>query len=302
MGAITFEQAGTAIPGCASIATHPSGASATVTCQTVFAGSASTLSAVFTPTPAAQVTGSDSTAVGFVLGRAATTATMTLPAQVTLGKRLTLTAQGRPAGGHHRRLTDRRRRLPGRHEGDQGLRAGAGRRDRPLRGEATRRSAATRSPPSTSATATSPAPAPRVHKLAVVVPKPTGYRQLADDLDVPVQAALHPGGDARGDRRAARADDLGRVLGQRLPPARATSTRSRARPAASTARARTSTSPSASLGRKLGVGATLTVRLTHPGWLGKYYSFVVRHGRKPKIDTACLAVGQAKPGAGCTPR
>ena len=55
-------------------------------------------------------------------------------------------------------------------------------------------------------------------------------------------------------------------------------------------------------GRKLGVGATLTVRLTHPGWLGKYYSFVVRHGRKPKINTACLAVGQAKPGAGCTPQ
>jgi hypothetical protein len=55
-------------------------------------------------------------------------------------------------------------------------------------------------------------------------------------------------------------------------------------------------------GDKLGVGATLTVRLTHPGWLGKYYSFVVRPGREPKIDTACLAVGQTKPGAGCTPR
>ena len=54
-------------------------------------------------------------------------------------------------------------------------------------------------------------------------------------------------------------------------------------------------------GRKLGIGATLTVRLTHPGWC-KYYSFVVRHGRKPKIETACLAAGQTKPGAGCTPR
>ena len=53
-------------------------------------------------------------------------------------------------------------------------------------------------------------------------------------------------------------------------------------------------------GRKLAVGARLTVRLTHSGWLGKYYSFVVRQGHKPKIDTACLAVGQAKPGAGCT--
>ena len=39
----------------------------------------------------------------------------------------------------------------------------------------------------------------------------------------------------------------------------------------------------------------------HPGWLGKYYSFVVRHGREPKIDTACLAVGQTKPDTGCAP-
>ena len=54
-------------------------------------------------------------------------------------------------------------------------------------------------------------------------------------------------------------------------------------------------------GRKLWAGATLTIRLTHSGWLGKYYSFVVRHGRTPLIDTACLAVGQTKPGAGCTP-
>ena len=99
MGAITFEQAGTAIPGCASIATHPAGASATVTCQTAFAGSASTLSAVFTPSPDAQVTGSDSSAVGFVLGRAVTATTMHVPAHVTLGKRLTVTAKVVPQAG-----------------------------------------------------------------------------------------------------------------------------------------------------------------------------------------------------------
>ena len=90
------------------MATHPEGASATVTCQTTFAGSSSTLSAVFTPAPGAQVTGSDSTAVGFVLGRAATTATMSLPARVTLGKRLNLTAKVAPTGRHHGRLADRR--------------------------------------------------------------------------------------------------------------------------------------------------------------------------------------------------
>jgi hypothetical protein len=36
--------------------------------------------------------------------------------------------------------------------------------------------------------------------------------------------------------------------------------------------------------------------------LGKYYSFVVRRGHTPKIDTACLAVGQVMPGAGCGPQ
>ena len=99
MGAITFEQAGAAIPGCASVVTHPAGASATVTCQTTFAGSSSTLSAVFTPAPGSQVTGSGSTAVGFLLGRAASTAAVALPSRVTLGKRLTMTATIDPQAG-----------------------------------------------------------------------------------------------------------------------------------------------------------------------------------------------------------
>jgi hypothetical protein len=55
-------------------------------------------------------------------------------------------------------------------------------------------------------------------------------------------------------------------------------------------------------GRSLGVGAQLTVRMTHRSWLGKYYRFVVRHGRKPRIVTSCLAVGVSQPGIACTPR
>ena len=99
-GVVTFEQAGIAIPGCASITTHPSGATATITCQTTFVGSASTLSAVFTPSSGAPVTGSDSTVVGYVLDRAATALTMKLPAHVTIRKRLTLTAKVVPRGRH----------------------------------------------------------------------------------------------------------------------------------------------------------------------------------------------------------
>jgi hypothetical protein len=51
---------------------------------------------------------------------------------------------------------------------------------------------------------------------------------------------------------------------------------------------------------RLGVGASLTVRLTHRGWLGKYYRFVIRAGHKPKITTACLAVGVTRPAVRCT--
>jgi hypothetical protein len=53
---------------------------------------------------------------------------------------------------------------------------------------------------------------------------------------------------------------------------------------------------------KLGVGDRLTVRLTHRRWLGKYYRFVIRPGRKPKIVTSCLAVGVTRPSVACTPR
>jgi hypothetical protein len=42
--------------------------------------------------------------------------------------------------------------------------------------------------------------------------------------------------------------------------------------------------------------------VTHKNWLGKYYRFVVQHGRKPRIVTSCLAVGVSQPGIACTPR
>jgi hypothetical protein len=51
--------------------------------------------------------------------------------------------------------------------------------------------------------------------------------------------------------------------------------------------------------RQLRTGATITIRLTHPHWVGKYYSFKIRAGRPPSIDLSCLAVGKATPGVGC---
>lgn len=51
--------------------------------------------------------------------------------------------------------------------------------------------------------------------------------------------------------------------------------------------------------RNLRAGSKITIRLTHPQWLGKYYSFTIRAGHPPLIHEACLAVGGTVPGSGC---
>ena len=299
-GVVTFEQAGTAIPGCASITTHPSGATATITCQTTFVGSASTLSAVFTPSSGAAVTGSDSTVVGYVLDRAATAVTMNLPAHVTIRKRLTLTAKVVPQAGTEGvsptgvvEFLDGKKLIKGckptlangvAHCPVTYKKLGKHSISADYLGDGNFSGSAT-----------------HVHNLGVVVAKPTGYvsslmtwtfnfKPRYTRVTTLTVTGVQPGLTISV-----------QCSGSGCPKHRYTD---------AITRASCGTQDSCKdvklakqfVGRKLGVGATLTVRLTHPGWLGKYYSFVVRHGRKPKIDTACLAVSQTKPGAGCTPR
>jgi Bacterial Ig-like domain (group 3) len=52
-------------------------------------------------------------------------------------------------------------------------------------------------------------------------------------------------------------------------------------------------------GRHLAAGTRLTVTITHPNWLGKYYNFTIRNGNRPKQRLACLAVNSTNPGYGC---
>ena len=300
VGAITFEQAGTAILGCASVTTRPVGASATVTCQAAFAGSSSTLSAVFSPTPGSQVTGSDSTAVGFVLGRAATTATMILPARVTLGKRLSLTADVVPQAGTtgvsptgEVVFLDGKQAIKGCSSSVAKGVAHCSVSYKALGRHSI--SAVYLGDTNFSGSST------QVHSVAVVVPKPTGY--VSSLMAWTFQFTPHY---TRVSTLTVTGVQPGLTIsvgcsGAGCPKHRYVDTVTRA------ACGKHDTCSNINLGKrfahhKLGVGATLTVRLTHSGWLGKYYAFVVRRGRKPTIDTACLAVGQTKPGAGCTPQ
>ncbi len=54
--------------------------------------------------------------------------------------------------------------------------------------------------------------------------------------------------------------------------------------------------------RRLGVGTQLTIRISHPGYIGKYYSFTVRARKSPALKIACMAPGSGLPGVGCRPR
>ena len=54
-------------------------------------------------------------------------------------------------------------------------------------------------------------------------------------------------------------------------------------------------------GRRLAVGARITILISHPSYVGKYYSFAVRARQKPAVTIACLAPDSTQPGLGCRP-
>jgi hypothetical protein len=51
--------------------------------------------------------------------------------------------------------------------------------------------------------------------------------------------------------------------------------------------------------RHLAVGTQVTVMISRPKWIGKYYAFTVRARRAPGIRIDCLAPGGTRPGQGC---
>jgi hypothetical protein len=49
----------------------------------------------------------------------------------------------------------------------------------------------------------------------------------------------------------------------------------------------------------LQAGAVISLRLTRPHRIGKYYSFTIRRRQAPLIVLSCLGVGRTRPGVGC---
>ena len=51
--------------------------------------------------------------------------------------------------------------------------------------------------------------------------------------------------------------------------------------------------------KKLKPGTRVTVRVMHPSWVGKFFSFTIRAGAAPVVAQKCIPVGKTNPGRGC---
>ena len=50
--------------------------------------------------------------------------------------------------------------------------------------------------------------------------------------------------------------------------------------------------------KKLKPGTRVTVQVTHPNWVGKFFSFKIRAGAAPVVEQTCIGVSGI-PGHGC---
>ena len=95
-GNVTFENGGAPIGGCANLALAPSGLSATVACSTSFSASSAQLSAAFTPTTGSILKGSSGAAATLTVGRDSSSTSLIASTSVTVGNSTTYMAMVTP--------------------------------------------------------------------------------------------------------------------------------------------------------------------------------------------------------------
>lgn len=315
-GVVTFLNGSTAIGGCANEPVAPSGASVLVTCQTWFAATAAQLTAVFSPSAGVTVASSASPTLSLVISpdststalrvsssvgvRASTTYTATVAS--TLGRLGTLQPTGTVEffdGGEPitscsgQPLTNGRATCtvsydaPGSHSitaqysGDANFHG----------------SSAPAQPMSVLAPSTQPTSAvtPPVKALGWITSTMQWTFYSTPTYTKVLKLAVNA---------ASAATVTTRCQGPGCPFSRRTILVTKTKLCAPT---RTRPCPPtgtidlapAFRDRRLSVGAQITVAITRPGWIGKYYRFTLRAHRSPRVLIACLAPGSRGPGAGC---
>ncbi|MGH2857323.1 MAG: hypothetical protein ACRDMJ_07535 [Solirubrobacteraceae bacterium] len=288
-GTVTFDEAGVPIPGCTGTPLPAAtGQSASVTCTASLAAPQALLSATFAPSTGSLIAGSISPTATLPVTRATPSVVLVAARRTQAATRTRYTTMivpppGAPAPSAAVTF-------------DDGGRPIAGCADRPLHGAVS--------------TCSVTWPVPGTHRLTA---RYLGDAQLAPAGSAVVSQTITPA-PIRG-RVAATlswvfyfAPGYTRVLGLTLAGAPRGGTveldcHGGGCPFA--VRRRRVSGPDVDLarglaGRRLAIGARLTVVIDHSGYVGKYYGFTVRARASPAVRIACLAPGSPLPGVACT--
>lgn len=304
-GAVTFLNGSIAIPGCANEPVNPSGQSVVVTCQTWFGASAAPLTAVFSPDVAA-IAGSTSATVNLAIGQDTTSTSLDASNIVGVGASTTYTAtvNAAPGGTGTLQPTGTVEFL----DGGRPIGACLG---QPVTSGGATCTVTYNATGSHSISAqysgdanfrASSAPG---QPVSVIKPPPRTLGLIGATMQwtfdststyTKVLALLVNGATSATVSASCHGHGCPFARHKTLvtKTKRCPRTPSRACPTHGTL----DLAPGFRNGR-LSVGARITVTITRPGWIGKYYQFTVRAGRPPRIQVACLAPGSSRPGLGC---
>ena len=304
-GSVTFTADGANIAGCVAVPLSNGGQSAAAACQAALAPPGSRLAATFTPSPDAAVLGSTSPTVTQPVAHAPLTIALHAARRVLAGTLTTYTARlsvpsplsGEPtptaavafldhgtpiAGCAHRpvsRLTATcavTYHLAGRHAVTA-----------VYAGDAT--FAAARS----ASSSVTVAPIPVTGRIAATMAWTFYFTPTYTEVRSMALTGLAGGSTVQLTCHGTGCPPAARRQVPVAPPCPVT--------APATCRAGTALTLTPDLaGDKLATGSQLTVSISHPGYVGKYYSFIVQAGIQPKVRIACLAPSSPLPGAGCT--
>ncbi len=306
-GSVTFENGGAAIGGCANLALAPSGLSATVACSTSFPASSAQLSAAFTPTTGSILRGSSGAAAALTVGRDSSSTSLIASTSVTVGNGTTYTAMVTPPAarpgpleptGSVEFLDDGQ---PIGSCAGQSLSGGEATCSVSYASSGTHEVSAQYSGDANFLGSSSPAAqisATPIPTTVLGTITSTMQWQFYYTPGYTIVRALVVTGVSRG------ATVVVKCHGHGCPFASHTTVLPTGKKCARRAGSMCFTAGSfnvtpAFTGRRLKVGARITVSIVRPNWVGKTYGFVVRSRRGPTIQIGCLAPDGSGSAVGC---
>ena len=303
-GAVTFLNGTSTIAECANEPINPTGQSVVVTCQTWFVASTAELMAVFSPSASANMAGSSSPSVSLVIGRDATSTSLDVSKTLGVGASTTYTATVTSTPGRLGSLQP-----TGTVEFLDGGQPIASCSSQPLTGTGATCTVTYNSVGSHNITAQYGGnadflgSAPPAQLVSVVRPPPHVVGFISSTMqwsfyytDTYTRVLTLVVNGASGATITASCDNRGCPFGRHVT--RVTRTTRCAHTHTCRGRGTIDLAPGFRNPR-LAVGTRITVAITRPGWIGKYYQFTIRPRRPPGVKVACLAPGTARPGSAC---